>query len=450
MLVVGDSRVKEMERQKDSLAHPGWRVECLSTKGAGLDRSVQDMQNWKECYFPDRPRLIVMVSFLCDVLELTNLPDGTITLRMNEAVEKGNVYPALAGLESKIRQVERLLNNWWKGVDVLWIIPHPVDVRRWTTRKMANDGSLSGTDIEECHQASYDSARWLEKANWIGSRISGIGDRIIPWFVMWNDRSKTGFNYSRFMEKMPVERRFGWINHWRSKDGVHPTPAVARQLLALLYRKIGQTSVKKFSGLYSSRTQLKTTDKAPEPIPDREPSSVPDQAGTVSLAPNCDESDLPCSSTVEGAESALTSTDVDPSDDAKGGGVPSDIDCEEPVTPVDFEHEFFPTHLSNLSVVDAVVPRDVLEDSGATNNNDESVPRVGSFGDGCCVGHGDTSGPSGSFFHKITYPCGHTLPYTKIVDSSCTEEVTCSVCKGRWSIAKMVKDTFYHFSFYMD
>ena len=64
-----------------------------------------------------------MVSFLCDVLELVDLPNGTINLRMNEAGKKGNAYPALAELEMKIRKVERLLNSWRKEVNILWIIP---------------------------------------------------------------------------------------------------------------------------------------------------------------------------------------------------------------------------------------------------------------------------------------------------------------------------------------
>lgn len=462
MLIVGDSRVKEMAKQKDYLPHPGWRVECISQGGMGLDQAVQQLKDWKECYYPDRPQLVVMVSFLCDVLDLTSLPCGTRTLRLNAHVLEGTDYPALKGLEKKVREVEKSLRNWWGDLKIIWTIPYPADVRRWTTRKFEGDGDLSEKVIEQCHRTSFDLAKWLDEANNIGSRMFGKTDRVIPWFVIWNDRKKTDLNFDRFMKKMESEPRFGWINHWRSRDGIHPTPAVARQLLALLYRKIGQDSVSEYSGHRSGPAYLKKCEETTEVVPSRKPSPVPDRKDDV-IVPECVISDSFCSSTatdeVGGAVGPVPDIDFSSPDNVAASPDVSEEsgdcnydhvcgeDCEKLLDPEDLDSVLFPVHLGDLSVVDATSSRDVLEDSLDTTNNEGGVPRVSRFDDDRCTGHGDKRASPGSSFYKISYPCGHTMPFTRTVYSPCTEEIICSVCRGRWSTANLAETSYHHFLF---
>ena len=178
-----------------------------------------------------------MVSFLCDVLEMTSLPGGLKSLKIRDSVKTGDRYPALGGLSKKIREVEGSLKYHWRKLDILWINPYLVDVRRWTTRKLEGDGNLSEVEIARLHQTSYQTARYFEEANKIGTRIPGMGDRFYSWFLAWNDKHKKDLNYNLFMEKMPGLKKFGWINYRRTTDGLHPTAGLARKLVDMIYRK---------------------------------------------------------------------------------------------------------------------------------------------------------------------------------------------------------------------
>ena len=104
-----------------------------------LDQSLKMIEEWRVMRFPEKPRMIVMVSFLCDVLEMTSLPDGLKSLKIRDSVKTGDRYPALGGLSKKIREVEGSLKYHWRELDILWINPYVVDDRRWTTRKLEGD-----------------------------------------------------------------------------------------------------------------------------------------------------------------------------------------------------------------------------------------------------------------------------------------------------------------------
>ena len=167
--------MRALDENKNHPSCPGWRVECLFKSGAQLDQSLKMIEEWRIMRFPEKPRMIVMVSFLCDVLEMTSLPDGPKSLKIRESVKTGDRYPALGGLSKKIREVEGSLKCHWRELDIIWINPYVVDVRRWTTRKLEGDGNLSEGEVARLHHTSYQTAKYFEEANKIGTGTSVMG-----------------------------------------------------------------------------------------------------------------------------------------------------------------------------------------------------------------------------------------------------------------------------------
>ena len=240
MLVVGDTRVRELEKVADSMKCDGWRVEFLWAPGAKLDRVVEMMKGWRLRRLPDQPRLIVIASVFHDLVVMNKSPDGKTFLKMADGVLGKGKYPALTGLETKIKDVEATVKKWWGMLDIIWIEPYPIDARRWTENRLKEGEVLSEDEVDQCHQLTLDLANWLDRANCIGTRIRGMGDRFVPWYVFWNDAKRDDVNFSIFKQEYKKGVKFGWINRTRTIDGFLPCVHLSKQTLKMLFRKARQ------------------------------------------------------------------------------------------------------------------------------------------------------------------------------------------------------------------
>ena len=237
MLVVGDSRVKGMKDIAQNLDCEGWRIEFIVAPGAKLDKTIEPLEKWKMNQFPDQPKMVVLVTIFHDLVVKRRRPDGSTFLQIADSIFNGNSYPALAGLVKRVNEVEKKLKGWWQELNIYWLNPFPVDVRRWTEAQACNKTPLSKDDIDSCHQVTYKLSWYAERANIIGSRVNGWGDRFIPWFCLWNDAMRADTNYNDFYEKYEFGMKFGWINRTRTSDGMIPSPALAKQSMKMLFRK---------------------------------------------------------------------------------------------------------------------------------------------------------------------------------------------------------------------
>ena len=385
--------MRAIDENKNHPSCPGWRVECLFEPGAKLDQSLRMINEWKIVRHPEKPRMIVFVSFLCDVMEMVSLPGGMKSLKIRDSVTEGQVYPALCGLKDKILGVERSLKRHWRELDIIWVNPYVVDVRRWSTRKVQGDGSLSEKEIAELHRVSYQGARYFEEANKIGSRIPGMGDRFYPWFLAWNDKYKKELNYEIFMKNMPGQTKFGWINYRRTTDGLHPTAGLARQLVNMLYRK------------------------AVLCVPPPESLVVPAIDRRVR------------SSGLNEKPGSSGSEKVD--------NLEEEIKCNNEKEGVDEVEKL----IKKLSVVERLI----LSPPVPSKMNSDRSNDLGKMGEGCCVGHGRVS--SGSDYVKVSFPCGHNLPFDLFKDEKCSPFIECPVCEKKWDDLRLKCTSFKFLEF---
>ena len=384
MLIVGDSRVRELEKRTGDMVCSGWRVEFLHLPGAKLDQTVALIEEWRKNQYPDQPRLIILISIFHDLVVKKSRPDGQKFLKMAAGVKGNGPYPSLKGLEDKIRAVERKLKSWWNELQVLWIDPFPVDVRRWTEDQIVGGGFLSEEDTKECHQLTLDLADWLDRANCIGSRMKGMGDRFIPWFVFWNDQKRNDLNFSSFLKEAKEGKKFGWINRTRSVDGFLPSTALSRQTMKMFFRKAWQT--------------------VPNPA-----SLVAPMAAKPSFCPR------------DGSESVYKSVDrvenpaPTPSDGVLGNDTPWDLGGL----------------MKKMTEVDLLMQRQVHDNnvSGCENRPCKNIVLA-----------------SEKEYSKTSYPCGHNWPFMINKDVEFLRNFyTCPVCDKDWSNCKVNKNSFHYY-----
>ena len=410
MLIVGDTRVRELEKFAQDMPCAGWRLEFLFAPGAKMDQCVGLLEEWKKNQYPDRPKLIIMISMIHDAITQYRLPDGKYFLKIAEGVEKRGPYPSLTGLEKKIGDLERKLKGWWCDMELIWIDPYPIDVRRWCEKKFKGVGSLSQEEIWKCHQVTYDFAVYTDRANCIGTRIKNMGDRFIPWYSLWNDCHRSDVNYNNFLREFEAGRKFGWINSTRTVDGFLPSRALCRQSLKMFFRRAWYV------------------------VPP--PRNIMSSVGRLGLASKVVR-DAPHSS----------DTPVD---------VVTDLSVEEvQVEEVSYDLE------------DQVIVEVCKEDTdlGVLMKRIHEV----SFLKDCSsssTGHGlkmtsetDDGARSSDFptqfvstvvhnFVKTTYPCGHSFPFGKVEKLDNFSPISlCPVCGTDWNDRKVVKSSFHFFDF---
>ena len=404
MLIVGDSRVKMLDANKNFPSCQGWNVECLYQPGATLDRSLEMIEEWRITRHPEKPRMIVLVSFLCDVMEVVSLPGGFRSLKIRESVKNGKVYPALIGLKDKIREVEGSLKRHWRELEIIWVNPYVVDVRRWTTRKVKDDGGLSVEEIKRLHKVSYQSARYFEEANKIGTHIPGMADRFYSWFLAWNDKYKKDLNYDLFMDRMPSAERFGWINHRRTVDGLHPTAGLARQLIDMLYRK-------------AALAVLRPTGSA-TPV-----AAV-----------------LPISRGNSKFRSYLNKKEVNQVNLDQG-------EVLENNEILGLEEEEVPGVMENVEVNKgrrrmSVVERLTMSPPEFPSSEKKRSNGLGKLGSGCCMGHGTIL--SRDDYIRVSLPCGHTLPIESSDEKVCSPSMKCFLCDEEWESLNYICTSFHY------
>ena len=77
--------------------------------------------------------------------------------------------------------------------------------------------------------------------------------------------------------------------------------------------------------------------------------------------------------------------------------------------------------MTKLSVVERLM-LSLPDSSGIENVRSDDL---GMMGDGCCVSHGRVS--SGSEYIKISFPCGHALPFDLHKEGECLSYIECPV-----------------------
>ena len=404
MLVVGDSRVKELEKAAAEMTCEGWRIEFLYTAGANLDQAVELIKGWRHRRFPDRPKMIIMISLFHDLVVKFNLPDGKTFLRLAEEVMGKGRYPALTGLENKIREVERSLRKWWGEIELLWINPYPIDVRRWTEGRLKEKRSLSGEEIHKCHNLTLELANWLDRANCIGTRINGMGDRFIPWYVFWNDAKRSDVNFSAFQKEYKKGTDFGWINRNRTVDGFLPAGPLARQTIKMFFRK-AQQAVPSPESLITPAARVTELAESPSPT----------------LAPSPRDS-IPLVAKVTDPVEAPSPTFVEVGTD--------------PIPALEDQCAVSPEFCSATDdTADGLMKRFAEIDLLRMTSKHPSKYVV-EFG---------VPVESVKEYIKTIYPCGHSLPY-EIVGVRKYSSV-CPVCGKGWGEKKALKQSFHVYDF---
>ena len=422
MLIVGDSRVRVLEKVMKNPTCEGWTVECTYVPQAKLDRCITLLEDWKRDRFPECPRMVVIFSILCDGIKKVKRPDGCSTLIVSKSLNSGGNFPAFAGLRRKIIEVERLLRSWWGDLEIIWVHPFPVDVRRWTEGKLDRGVHLGEEEAYECHLVTYNLAKYLEKTYHIGTRVPRIGDRFVAWYNLWNDR-RAGLNFNSFMDKLPKTKKFGWINHFRTSDGLHPSYNLARQLINLLYRKAdalvpSASRVIVFHNKISMKKGTKDNDEVDGVVVDEE---VVVDKYDVDVKIGKDESkreDL-------GGATPLQEPNIE-SRDLKSLKEYTNLQAMmKRVLEIDaiIESKSYSSSLDRVSSDMGVKGREIVVDQ---------------------VGIGSEVSLETELY-KTLYPCGHSLPFEEVLDFII--EKICPVCEVDWSDRNIVKKCFYVYEF---
>ena len=407
MLVVGDSRVRELEHAAQDKPCIGWRIEFLHAPGVNLDGTINLIEEWKKNQYPDRPRMIVIVSILHDLIERFRRPDGRTSLRMAAGIKHDGVYPALTGFEKKLTMVQNRLKGWWRELEIIWMNPYPIDVRRWVEKQMNGRGSLPYKEIMECHQITYDFAYYVDRANNLGSRIRGIGDSFIPWFVFWNDKKRSELNYNNFLKEFEAGRKFGWINANRSIDGLLPSRSLCRQTLDMFFRKAWQA------------------------VPPPRTSDVPVLRGINISNKKTASASSECAMAVADPTIPVWESEKIPSCESLKG--PSCVPCAD----VEGDLDVLMKRIHLVSLLEnqvSGIPENVPIPTGDATGINIVSNKVMTHGDNKFVD-----------FVKTIYPCGHSLPFNQTENTiNLKRKSLCPTCKRGWSGNKFVRSS-YHF-----
>ena len=105
--------------------------------------------------------------------------------------------------------------------------------------------------------------------------------------------------------------------------------------------------------------------------------------------------------------------------------------------------------MEKLSVVERLIlsPPDPSKINGGRSNDlgENRSNDLGKMREGCCAGHGRVS--SGFDYVKVSFPCGHNLPFDLSKNDKCSPFIECPVCEKRWDNLKLTYTSFKFFEF---
>ena len=241
LLIVGDSRVHNLEQALAEVDRKRFRPVLLSKPGARIPHILEMLNQHKDKKEPV-PTMIVIVGIICDVLIKKNGEDyPSITFR-EEVYNESKEYPALGGAEQMRQNVEDEITGMWPGVRTVWVLPFPVDLGTFVRSRSAKP--LSRKVESEANQVTLNFNNYVSALDKIFQKSSHDMD-VIPWFAPWKDVSgqKVGAacEFRDFMARLRKGERVPSLYPESSLDGLHPQVRTSQALLKLIFRKYRYT-----------------------------------------------------------------------------------------------------------------------------------------------------------------------------------------------------------------
>ena len=234
-LIIGDSRVKYLMKnwQGSEDGTLWWKI-----KGGA---KMEDVMRMIEETAEERKEvdLVIIVGILCDVYQLypswmEKWPAPKKMMDLNSKVD-GPDYPSKMGVGKEIKRIEMEVKNRWREAGVVWVIPYPIDCRRYVKSRAGEEGEEMPREVAE----------WLDKITYQGvQHLRALEPCIrrnvapymsVSWFPYWKSVGDRNGSYKAFMDKARMRGGSGIeLCPEATNDGVHPTPEVCVSLIRTL------------------------------------------------------------------------------------------------------------------------------------------------------------------------------------------------------------------------
>ena len=237
LLIVGDSRVRYLERALTEGDRKKFGTTLLSKSGARISNILEMLNQYKDKKEP-APEMIVIVGLICDVLIMRKGEEHPTFSFREEVYAQSLEYPALGGAEQMRQNVEDELEGMWPGVRTVWVLPFPIDLGTFAKEKAGKRLSRqaeSAIDQVTLRFNNYMSV--LDKT----FQKSTVDMDVIPWFAPWKEvsgqRIGAPCEFRDFMARLRRGERVPSLYPESSVDGLHPQVPASQALLRIIFRK---------------------------------------------------------------------------------------------------------------------------------------------------------------------------------------------------------------------
>ena len=243
LIIVGDSRVCNLEQALSEMDRKRFHPAFLSKPGARIPHVLEMLNQYKDRN-GSTPKMIVIVGLIADVLMKKNGKEYPSFTFREEVYNKQQEYPSLGGAEEMRQNIEDELEGMWPGVRTVWVLPFPVDlatfVRSRSTKPLPRHVEC------EVNQVSLDFNNYMSAFDKIFQR-SAHDMEVIPWFAPWKDVSGQGqmagatCKFRDFMARLRKGERVSSLYPESSLDGLHPQVRASQALFRIIFRKYKYT-----------------------------------------------------------------------------------------------------------------------------------------------------------------------------------------------------------------
>ena len=190
---------------------------------------------------------VIIVGITCDVYRLTTSDlEGweapKMMMDINHEISEGVNYPAEKGVAEEIKRVENEIKKKWKEAKVLWVLPYPLDCKRYVlSRSVEIEENMPEEVRSSLDLVSFRGVRHLRIMEPL-VRETGEQRLRVSWFPYWKSLGDRDRSFKSFMDS--VSRRDGGRNLCpeATLDGLHPTKEMVEPLIRVLREAVSRES----------------------------------------------------------------------------------------------------------------------------------------------------------------------------------------------------------------
>ena len=212
----------------------GWNVSWKSFgKEGGLETCIKELNVHRRVLVELKrkfPRIIVLITFLTDVIAAKRLQDGQKYLGIKESMLSGTEYPSLVKMESALREANNMLKSWYPKTEFVWVIPYPVDLLRFSEDVMIWNRRYTNAEKILIQNESRVLGEFYHHLMDIAESV--MDEKYsINWRLTWNREEQYGGpSYDEFRQNSLQNQVARYFNVNATTDGLNPTKRVARGL----------------------------------------------------------------------------------------------------------------------------------------------------------------------------------------------------------------------------